>query len=223
MKAKWEVKSIEHHPAIRTKKQNNVAARQMENQISFMENKCLSQTARLEQSMRNLRRQLDDMSQEKERTGEERTRQRITSSYIMRQYSVTPELNKLRRNSRSCEFLTPKSKHQCQHFPCTAPTSYHTIGFRIDPDNTSWVPWKQLRHNLSDTALAAMGKSAILNTGISRLTAQRRSELLKLEMESRRKRSEKEKPPSWQVNYGKPTPYKRLKYPVKLDPLDMTL
>lgn len=221
MKAKWEVKGVGHHPAIRVKKQNNVAVRQMENHILFMQNKCQSQTAKLEQSMSNLRRQLDEMSQEKEQTGAERARQQITSQYIMRRYSVTPDSSKHRHHGNVC--VASHSNHPCVHFPCIAPTSYHTIGFRIDPDNTAWVPWKQLRHNLSDSALAAMQKSDVLNRGVSRLTVQKRAELLKLEMESRRKRSERDKPPSWQVNYGKPTPYKRLKYPVKLDPLDTVL
>jgi len=226
MKAKWEVKGWNHHPAIRVKKQNNVAERQLENKLSVFEQKRKQQTIKLEQSMRNLKRQLNNMDQERERSwdgkGQSQNANRVPSGYMFRQLTATPDSDKRsRRLALSCDHGAKEKGHTCLHFPCTAPTSYHTIGFRIDPENTSWIPWKELRHSLSDIALSAMGKSAILNMGVSRLRAERRAELLKLEMERRRKRQEKEKPPPWETNYGKPVPYKRLKYPVRLDPLDM--
>jgi hypothetical protein len=43
---------------------------------------------------------------------------------------------------------------------------------------------------------------------------------LRTEMKRRRKLQLKEKPPSWETNYGKPTSIRRLKNPVRLRPLN---
>jgi len=65
-----------------------------------------------------------------------------------------------------------------------------------------------------------MENSTLLNSGTSRLRAERREEILRKEMKRRRKLQLKEKPPLWETNYGKPTPIRRIKYPVRLMPLN---
>lgn len=77
-----------------------------------------------------------------------------------------------------------------------------------------------MRNDLSDETQIVLENSTLMNTGISRLRAERQADILKLEMDKRRKRMEDERPAAWETNYRKPTPIRRLKYPVRLEPLD---
>jgi hypothetical protein len=98
--------------------------------------------------------------------------------------------------------------------------SYHTIGYRLDPDNTTWMSWKKKKNELSEYVRDTMEKSKLLKPGTSRLRAERREEKLRTEMKRRRKLQLKEKPPSWETNYGKPTSIRRIQNPVRLMPLN---
>ncbi|KAK3093222.1 hypothetical protein FSP39_012871 [Pinctada imbricata] len=209
------------HPAMKVKKQNKVVENQLEQTLNHFEHKSKVQSERLEQSIRNLQKQIEHLEHEKERTIVPR---KSIGDFFGGRLSVTPDTPKReRRRAFSCDFGTPGrdrgKRHICRYFPCVLPTSYHTIGFRLDPSNTEWIPWKKLRNDLHDVTMSAINSSTLMNAGVSRLRAERREELLKMEMESRRKRVEEGKPPSWATNYGKPVSIRRLKYPVRLDPL----
>lgn len=206
------------HPAMKVKKQNKVVERQLENTLQFIEQKCQFQTERLEKSIKTVQKQLENIESDRRRGG-------IPGRSLDDMYGrfpITPESAQKRRRRRavSCDIGTPKRRHHCRHFPCEMPQTYHSIGFRLEPENTKWVPWKKLRNDLSDETQIVLENSTLMNTGISRLRAERRADILKLEMEKRRRRMEEEKPPAWEINYGKPTSIRRLKYPVRLEPLD---
>ena len=215
-----DLKSEIKHPAMKVKKQNKIAENQLERTLNLYDQKSKVQTDRLEQSIRHLQKQIAHMEHERERSLFDRSMENLFSGRL----SVTPETtHRVRRRAMSCDYGTPnrnrRQRSVCRYFPCAMPNSYHTIGFRFDPGNTDWIPWKKLRSDLRDATMSAINSSTLMNTGVSRLSAERREELLKMEMEQRRKRVEEGKPPSWATNYGKPTPIRRLKYPVKLDPI----
>ena len=225
MLSNTRIKGATHHPVIRVKKQNNVVKRQMDNYISLVNKKCQDQTKKLEKSLKNLHRQLEErQSMIDKRAGN----QRATSGYMVSRYVQTPgTAHSPFRNRKaicSCDAKHASSKgdveQRCLYFPCHHPTSYHTIGFRLDPSNTKWLPWKHVRKNLSTDTLSAFGTSTILNMGTSRLSVEKRLDLLQQEMVHRRQRMIANRPPAWQTNYGKPMPYKIMNCPVKLDPLD---
>lgn len=206
------------HPAMKVKKQNKVVERQLENTLHFIEQKCQFQTEKLEKSIKSVQRQLEDIESDRKRGGIPGR----SLDDLYGRFAITPESAQKRRRRRavSCELGTPKRRHHCTHFPCEMPQTYHSIGFRFDSDNTNWVPWKQMRNDLSDETQIVLENSTLMNTGVSRLRAERRADILKLEMDKRRKRMEDERPAAWETNYGKPTPIRRLKYPVRLEPLD---
>ncbi|XP_078315327.1 uncharacterized protein LOC111131198 [Crassostrea virginica] len=206
------------HPAMKVKKQNKVVERQLENTLNFIEQKCQFQSEKLDRSIKIVQKQLEEIESDKRKGG---ILGRSLDDLYGR-FAITPESAQKRRRRRavSCELGTPKRRHHCRHFPCEMPQTYHSIGFRFDSENTKWVPWKKLRNDLSDETQVILENSTLMNTGISRLRAERRAHRLKMEMDKRRKKMEDEKPAAWETNYGKPTPIRRLKYPVRLEPLD---
>lgn len=206
------------HPAMKVKKQNKVVERQLENTLNFIEQKCQFQSEKLNRSIKIVQKQLEEIESDKRKGG---ILGRSLDDLYGR-FAITPESAQKRRRRRavSCELGTPKRRHHCRHFPCEMPQTYHSIGFRFDSENTKWVPWKKLRNDLSDETQVVLENSMLMNTGISRLRAERRAHILKMEMDKRRKKMEDEKPAAWETNYGKPTPIRRLKYPVRLEPLD---
>lgn len=222
MPQSWNLPAIEKYPAKKVRKWNKVAERQLESVLSGIDQKRNSHSEKMEQSIRNVKRQLDHYDHEKQMT-DFRAVLRISAPHsgsVSGRTSSTPDsIRNFGTRSFSCVYTGTKRINRCPHFPCNKPSSYHTIGYRIDPENTEWIPWLKLRNNLRDSALSAIQKSVLLNTGVSRLRAERREAILKIEMEKRRKKQEKEKPPSWEVNYGKPTSIRRLKYPVRLEPI----
>ncbi|XP_061174434.1 uncharacterized protein LOC133183500 [Saccostrea echinata] len=206
------------HPAMKVKKQNKVVERQLENTLHFIEQKYHFQTEKLDKSIKSVQRQLENIESDRRKGG-------IPGRSLDDMYgrfAITPESAQKRRRRRAvaCDIGTPKRKHHCSHFPCEMPQTYHSIGFRFQPEDTEWKPWKKIRNDLSDETQIVLENSTLMNTGISRLRAERRADMLKLEMEKRRRKMEEGRPPAWETNYGKPTPIRRLKYPVRLEPLD---
>ncbi|CAC5394367.1 unnamed protein product [Mytilus coruscus] len=218
MKHKNRVLNIS--PELKFRKIRRVCENQMEHNLHSIDKKCNIQKDKLDNSIKSVKKQLENLEFENNRIGV--ALPRITSSSMYGRLSVTPESRQSIRRSVSCVYGVLRDR-QCPHFPCTAPDSYHTIGFRLEPEDTTWVSWKKKKKELSDVVRLSMENSTLLNSGTSRLRAERREEILKQEMKRRRIEQLKQKPPLWETNYGKPTPIRRIKYPVRLLPLDESL
>ncbi|XP_052058599.1 uncharacterized protein LOC127698905 [Mytilus californianus] len=218
MKQKNRVLNIS--PELKFRKIRRVCENQMEHNLHSIDKKCNIQKDKLDNSIKLVKKQLENLEFENNRIGV--ALPRITSSSMYGRLSVTPESRQSIRRSVSCVYGVLRDR-QCPHFPCTAPDSYHTIGFRLEPEDTTWVSWKKKKKELSDVVRLSMENSTLLNSGTSRLRTERREEILKQEMKRRRIEQQKQKPPLWETNYGKPTPIRRIKYPVRLLPLDESL
>ena len=203
-------------PELKFKKIRQVAENQLEQNLYSIEKNCAVQKDKLDQSIKLIKKQLENLELEN-RPG--LAIPRITSSSLYGRLSVTPESRESVRCRSSCIYGILRHR-QCPFFPCKAPVSYHTIGYRLEPDDTTWVSWKKKKNELNEYVRESMENSTLLNSGTSRLRAERREEILRKEMKRRRKLQLKEKPPLWETNYGKPTPIRRIKYPVRLMPLD---
>ena len=203
-------------PELKFKKIRQVAENQLGQNLYSIEKNCAVQKGKLDQSIKLVKKQLENLELEN-RPG--LVISRITSSSLYGRLSVTPESRESVRCRSSCIYGILRHR-QCPHFPCKAPVSYHTIGHRFDPDDTTWVSWKKKKNELNEYVRESMENSTLLNSGTSRLRAERREEILRKEMKRRRKLQLKEKPPLWETNYGKPTPIRRIKYPVRLMPLN---
>ncbi|XP_071160533.1 uncharacterized protein [Mytilus edulis] len=218
MKQKNRVLNIS--PELKFRKIRRVCENQMEHHLHSIDKKCNIQKDKMENSIKLVKKQLENLEFENSRAGV--AFPRITSSSMYGRLSVTPDSRQSIRRSVSCVYGVLRDR-QCPHFPCTAPDSYHTIGFRLEPEDTTWISWKKKKKDLSDVVRLSMENSTLLNAGTSRLRAERREEILKQEMKRRRMEQLKQKPPLWETNYGKPTPIRRIKYPVRLLPLDESL
>ena len=204
-------------PELKFKKIRRIAENQLGQSLNSIERTCNVQQDRLENSIKGVKKQLENLEYENNRTGV--SFPRINSSSLYGRLSVTPESRESIRRGICCIYGLPEHR-QCPYFPCSAPTSYHTIGFRLEPDDTTWVSWKKKKNELNDCVRSTLESSTLLNIGTSRLRAERREEILRTEMQRRRTLQLKEKPPLWETNYGKPTPIRRIKYPVRLKSLD---
>lgn len=205
-------------PELKFKKIRSVCENQLGHNLYSIERKCNLQKYRLDNSIKLVKKQLENLEFENSRACG--TLPRMSANSMYGRLSVTPDTRV--RRSMSCVYGILHNR-QCPHFPCAAPDSYHTIGFRLEPEDTKWIPWKKKKKELNDVVRLSLENSTLLNAGTSRLRAERREEILKAEMEKRRKKQIKEKPPLWETNYGKPTPIRRIKYPVRLLPLDTEL
>ena len=204
-------------PELKFKKILQVSEKQLGQNLHSIEKNYAVQKVQLDQSIKLVKKQLEILEWEN-RPG--LAIPRISSSSLLyERCSVTPESRESVRCRSSCIYGILRHR-QCPFFPCKAPVSYHTIGYRLDPDNTTWVSWKKKKNELSEYVRDTMEKSKLLKPGTSRLRAERREEKLRTEMKRRRKLQLKEKPPSWETNYGKPTSIRRLKNPVRLRPLN---
>jgi hypothetical protein len=203
-------------PELKFKKIRQVAENQLGQNLYSIEKNCAVQKDKLDQSIKLVKKQLENLELEN-RPG--LAIPRITSSSLYGRLSVTPESRESVRCRSSCIYGILRHR-QCPFFPCKAPVSYHTIGYRLEPDDTTWVSWKKKKNELNEYVRESMENSTLLNSGTSRLRAERREEILRKEMKRRRKLQLKEKPPLWETNYGKPTPIRRIKYPVRLMPLN---
>jgi hypothetical protein len=203
-------------PELKFKKIRQVAENQLGQNLYSIEKNCAVQKDKLDQSIKLVKKQLENLELEN-RPG--LAIPRITSSSLYGRLSVTPESRESVRCRSSCIYGILRHR-QCPFFPCKAPVSYHTIGYRLDPDNTTWMSWKKKKNELSEYVRDTMEKSKLLKPGTSRLRAERREEKLRTEMKRRRKLQLKEKPPSWETNYGKPTSIRRIQNPVRLMPLN---
>ncbi|XP_012938450.1 uncharacterized protein LOC106011874 [Aplysia californica] len=138
---------------------------------------------------------------------------------------------------RACDYRTHKSSSVlCQHFPCRQPGTYHSLGFRLDDSSTDrWITWTDLkRARLSEGEVFDPKDQGRLTPGMSLkhslpasqflqpLDAESKEKLLREEISRRKKLNENKKPLSWETNYGEPTPFKLLRCPVRLHPMEMT-
>ena len=123
----------------------------------------------------------------------------------------------------------PHHHHECSYFPCVQPHTYHSLGFHPDPSTHSWrgwivqnacrphhrlVPGRQPPAHLPDgrrTPADAPGYVKRKRLG--------REDVVRLDMARKKQEHALARPPSWNTNYGQPTPFRRLKCPVRLKPL----
>lgn len=203
-------------PELKYKKMIQVSEKQLGQNLYSIEKNHAVQKVQLDQSIKLVKKQLEILEWEN-RPGLEIPR--ITSSSLYRRLSETPESQESERYSSSCIYGVSRHR-QCPFFPCKAPVSYHTIGHRLDPDDTTWVSWKKKKNELNDYVRYTMEKTQLLKSRTSRLRTERREEKLTKEMKRRRKLQLKEKPQLWATNYGKPTPIRLMKNPVRLRPLN---
>ena len=152
-------------------------------------------------------------------------------------------------SARICDYEAVPT--HCYHFPWKRPKTYSHIGFRSLYPQLKTMPWvrsgtgsKNNRSELGDTgnltSSTRRGASAKANADSScskkheslkhRLpSAVRlrpvdtafREQLLREEADRRRRLHRKLRPADWEINYGKPTPFKRLWYPVRLKPNEL--
>ena len=206
------IRLIDIIPELKFKKILQVSEKQLGQNLYSIEKNYAVQKVRLYQSIKLVKKQLEILEWEN-RPGSGIPR--ITSSSLYGRLLETPESRESISCRSSCIYGVVRHK-QCPFFPCKAQVSYHTIGYRFEPDDTTWVSWKKKKNELNDYVRDTIEKSKLLKPGTSRLGAERREEMLRKEMKRRRKLQLKEKPPSWETNYGKPTPIRRIKNPVRL-------
>lgn len=126
--------------------------------------------------------------------------------------------------------ITPN--HKCTHFPCVQPYTYHSLGFHPDTSTHSWRDWMQLtacrpHHRLAqEQAEPGMRRYRSVDDPpadapeFNRRRRLDKEEQLRLGTMHKKLVHSLQRPPSWNTNYGQPTPYKRLKNPVRLKPLE---
>jgi hypothetical protein len=223
--------SADAGPVAKVRIRNKLAEKQLEVTMSSLDQKCNWRCRRIQRSIMDAEQLLQNME-------EERSRSFPRNSYQNSLYStsgtasptsgtVSPEQKRqsvVVSSNTTCQYNTTTSAHQCLHFPCLKPKTYHSLGYMRASANTKWMSWRDLRHVVREAAAGSPtgpGSATVSGDsgGVSRFVALQREEELKDEMQRRRIVHRQDKPPCWQTNYGKPTPFKRLKYPVRLQPL----
>ena len=121
------------------------------------------------------------------------------------------------------------------------PRTYHSLGFHPDPSPRSWRGWivqnayrphhrlAPGRHPPAPLAHPAHpahhlhapeGRRTPADApGYVKRKRLGREEVVRLDMARKKQAHALARPPSWNTNYGQPTPYRRLKCPVRLKPL----
>lgn len=127
-----------------------------------------------------------------------------------------------------CVFTGGTDGCSCTHFPCIQPDTYHSLGFHPDTSVGAWHSWiersaSRPHHRLVPGRTYPVSDAGQITPDMPGYTRRQRlgkEEMLKLEMNHKKKLNAATRPPSWNTNYGEPTPYKRLKYPVRLNPVE---
>ncbi|GFO35354.1 hypothetical protein PoB_006185900 [Plakobranchus ocellatus] len=151
-------------------------------------------------------------------------------------------------SARPCGYGDSPKERPCYHFPCKRLKTYNSFGFR--PFNLPTRPKAQQRSSalpsLQDlvspaTSRRLAGEMQVASVRSSESYRRRdslkhrlpsavklrpvdtafREQLLREETERRRRLHHKTRPANWATNYGQPTPFKHLWYPVRLRPSEL--
>ena len=111
----------------------------------------------------------------------------------------------------SCR-IDPERKIKCVHFPCIRPATYHQFGYpsEIDGSATTRVKAmsanskKRLQNAVEQTSLRRPLRSNVINKLDIRVNS------LKKFVAHMRVKNEQTKPGEWRLNYGRPTPLRKV-------------
>lgn len=221
---KFRLEKKKQHAALKVKKTNKVAHKLLENKISCLKNDFNRETKQLTKQTRFIEKEL------KEINSEEHTDNKLvlppltvsssttlsTSTTSVRTADEQPisENSQTDEHCPTCRFGTYKNI-QCTHFPCYLPKTYHTIGFQLKPKSYSVLSnYKELlrrSHELRPTTRGNSRADICLEESEKehrspRLTARDKERGLKQLIKEMRDKNEKNRPPNWATNYGKPLP-----------------
>ncbi|GFS02576.1 hypothetical protein ElyMa_004610400 [Elysia marginata] len=158
-----------------------------------------------------------------------------------------PARNRQRWNfsARLCGHGESSTPRNCYHFPCKRPQTYSHIGFRSNHPQLKTLQWVRSRASPRTTRSQSWdisigyaanrrrqvnpvrNKTESLKHRLPSAVKLRpvdtafRERLLKEEADRRRQVHQMSRPADWEVNYGQPTPFKRLWYPVRLKPNEL--
>ncbi|XP_041354598.1 uncharacterized protein LOC121372361 isoform X3 [Gigantopelta aegis] len=129
------------------------------------------------------------------------------------------------KNCCSCRFHCSPRRHRCVFFPCSIPSTYHSIGYNIHPPpksvledygfevfrNSDGVPISKISGqdvgDDEDVEDDAQRKSP-------RCTVKERLRGLRQLVKEMKERNERNRPRDWAVNYGQPVSRRQLLNPV---------
>ena len=128
--------------------------------------------------------------------------------------------------------MVGQARHSCSYFPCSRPPTYHSLGFHPDTSTHTWRGWMarnasrphhrlapDRQHQPSLADLEGRAATPADTPGYARRKKLDKETLVKLDMARKKTAHHLARPPSWNTNYGQPTPYKRLNYVARLKPL----
>ncbi|XP_046571067.1 uncharacterized protein LOC124279299 [Haliotis rubra] len=212
------------HPVKKVRKWNKAAERKLEMDVEFLTQELKAKTSKLDKGIQSVEDELRDLDLEKSYTP--RYSEMATGCTFSQKSNVTlPNIPCSRRHNSSrrqrsghrCTYNPVKSKQKCHHFPCVRPKTYHTIGYRGDPGNTSWMTWEDIKQGWNLPNLVDNISTSVHDVKVSpRILTLRKEERLRRVIERRKLINDMQRPQSWETNYGQPTSFKQLKYPVRL-------
>ncbi|KAK3773524.1 hypothetical protein RRG08_022237 [Elysia crispata] len=147
-------------------------------------------------------------------------------------------------SARLCGYGESDIPRNCYHFPCKRPTTYSHIGFRAQHPQLKTLQWmrnsvspkttRSESENIGNSAsvtkqiIPCRNKTESLKHRLPSAVKLRpvdtafREQLLREEADRRRRVHQMSRPTDWEINYGQPTPFKRLWYPVRLKANELT-
>ncbi|XP_076442883.1 uncharacterized protein LOC143281549 [Babylonia areolata] len=129
----------------------------------------------------------------------------------------------IRRVEKRCH-LAGAERDRCDHFPCTQPPTYHSLGFHPDHSTHPWGRWLlqntgRPHHRLVPGHFLPPPPTSLHGRRRGRRTGLGSEETVVVVARKRHAHHARlARPPAWNVNYGQPTPRRRVKCQVRMDP-----
>jgi hypothetical protein len=124
--------------------------------------------------------------------------------------------------SNTC-LVTESGRRECQHFPCLLPSSYNHVGYESDTEKitTRPVSMSATTQRRMFRALEAKSSRRPQRSTLHNKSKLREDGLHKL-VNHMRWKNELTKPPEWVLNYGKPTPLRKILKPARATALEIS-
>lgn len=212
------------HPVKKVRKWNKAAERKLEMDVESLTQELKTKTSKLDKGIQSMEDELRDLDLEKSYTPRY-SEMASCCTYSQRSSVTLPDIPCSRRHSSTrrqrsghrCTYNPLKSEQKCHHFPCALPKTYHTIGYRGDPGTTSWMTWEDIKQSWDVPNLVDNISTSVHDVSVSpRILTMRKENRLRRVIERRKCINDMHRPQSWETNYGQPTSFKQLKYPVRL-------